>query len=69
MPENEILETVEELNEPAPTPEQVEEWERQRLADYEAKIAPFRKLREAIDQHDEAIIDAQFEIDMLKMEE
>lgn len=69
MPENEALEMIEEIPDPRPTPEQEEEWERQRIAEYEAKIAPFRALRAAIDQHDEAIIDAQFDIDLLKMEE
>lgn len=53
---------------PGPTPEEEEEWERQRIEEWEKKIAPFRALREAIDQHDEAIIDAQYDIDMLKME-
>lgn len=62
--------------EPGPTPEEQEEWERQRKAEWEAKIAPYRALHEqlqtheeAIEQHDELLSDALYEISILEMEE
>lgn len=80
MPENiqeEAVVTDEILEpEPGPTPEEQEEWERQRKEEWEKKIAPFRALHdrlqtheEAIEQHDELLSDALFEISMLEMEE
>lgn len=70
MPDN-IEEPVEmtEEPEPGPTPEEEEEWERQRKAAWEAKLAPFKAIREALDEHDELLSDALYEISLLETEE
>ena len=73
MPENivedEVLtEVQDEIDpEPGPTPEQEEEWERERKAAWEAKIAPYRGLKSQINEHDDLMAEALYEITILEI--
>ncbi len=51
---------------PGPTPEQEEEWERERKAAWEAKMKPFKELVEAVREHDELMADMLYELIMLE---
>ena len=53
--------------EPRPTPEQEEEWERERKAREAALIAPYIALKETINEHDDLMADALYEITMLEL--
>ena len=50
-----------------PTPEQEEEWERERKAREAALLAPFKALKATIDEHDDLMADALYEITMLEL--
>ena len=68
MPEN-IEEAVilTDEPEPGPTPEEEEEWERERKARWEAKIKPFRDLKNQINDHDDLMADALYEITLIEL--
>lgn len=53
--------------EPGPTPEEEEEWERERQAAWEAKIKPFRELKNTISEHDDLMADTLYEITLLEL--
>ena len=53
--------------EPGPTPEQEEEWERERQAAWDAMIKPFRDLKNTINEHDDLMADALYEITMIEL--
>ena len=52
---------------PGPTPEEEEEWEREREAAWQAKLAPFKAIKETIADHDDLMADALYEITMLEL--
>lgn len=52
---------------PGPTPEEEEEWERERKAAWEAKIKPYRDLKAQVNDHDDLMADALYEITMLEL--
>lgn len=72
MDENEVLtpeeapveEIVPDLPEDDP-----EEWERKRKEKWEEKLAPFKALRNQINEHDELMADALYEITLLELGE
>ena len=68
MPDN--IEEVVVLNEepePGPMPEQEEEWERERIAAWNALIQPYRDVKAQINEHDDLMADALYEITMLEL--
>ena len=68
MPDN--IEEVVVLNEEpesGPTPEQEEEWERERIAAWNALIQPYRDVKAQINEHDDLMADALYEITMLEL--
>lgn len=69
MPENieEVILTEDEEPTPRPTPEEEEEWERQREAAWNAKIQPFRNLKAQINEHDDLMADALYELTLLEL--
>lgn len=70
MPENlemTDLNEDQEVIEPGPTPEEEEEWERQRIAEWNAKIQPFRDLKTQISDHDDLMADALYEITLIEL--
>lgn len=60
-----VAETIDPT--PRPTPEEVAEWERQREEAWEAKIRPFRNLRGQINEHDDLMADALYELTLLEL--
>ncbi len=68
MPDNiEEVVVVNEEPEPGPTPEEEAEWERERLAAWNALIQPYRDLKAQINEHDDLMADALYEITMLEL--
>ncbi len=61
MPENEVLEV---MDNPDYDPE---EDERRRREEWEAKLAPFKALREQIDEHDELMAETLYEVTLLEI--
>jgi len=59
--------TEEPEPEPGPTPEQEEEWERERMAAWEAKIKPYRDLKAQVNEHDDLMADALYELTLLEL--
>ncbi len=53
--------------EPGPTPEQQEEEERERQAIEAAKLKPYRDLKNTINEHDDLMAEALYEITMLQI--
>lgn len=68
MPDNieEVVVVNEEL-EPGPTPEEEAEWERERIAAWNALIQPYRDLKAQINDHDDLMATALYEITMLEL--
>jgi len=66
MDENEVL-TPEELADMPDPPFDPDEWERKRREEWEAKLAPYKALREQITEHDELMADALYEITLLEL--
>lgn len=65
--QDEILDEVTDFEpEPGPTPEEEEEQERERQAAWEAKIKPYRDMKEQIAEHDDLMAEALYEITMLQ---
>lgn len=64
---DELQENIEPEPGPRPTPEEEEEWERERIAAWEAKIQPFRDMRTQINEHDDLMADALYELTMLEL--
>ena len=52
---------------PRPTPEEEEEWERERMEAWNAKIQPFHDLRTQVDEHDDLMADALYELTLLEL--
>lgn len=52
---------------PGPTPEEEEEWERQRLAEWNAKIQPYRDFKAQVNEHDDLMADALYELTLLEL--
>lgn len=52
---------------PRPTPEEEEEWERQRKEAWEAKIRPFRNFKKQVNEHDDLMADALYELTLLEL--
>lgn len=68
MPDNiEEVVVVNEEPEPGPTPEEEAEWERERLAAWNALIQPYRDLKAQINEHDDLMADALYELTMLEL--
>lgn len=55
------------MPEPGPTPEEEAEWERQREAAWEAKIKPYRDLKEQISEHDDLMAETLYEVTLLEL--
>lgn len=53
--------------EPGPTPEQQEEEERERQAIQAAKLKPYRDIKNTINEHDDLMAEALYEITMLQI--
>ena len=64
MPENEVLEEVTMPDNPDFDPDY---WDRKRKEEWEAKLAPYKALREQINEHDELMADALYEITLLEL--
>jgi len=62
MPENEVLEVMDDNPDYDP-----EYWERKRKEEWEAKLAPFKALREQIDEHDELMAETLYEVTLLEI--
>lgn len=52
---------------PGPTPEEEEEWERERLARWEAKLKPFRDMAEAVKEHDDLMAEVLYEVTLIEI--
>ena len=65
MDENEVL-TPELADMPEP-PDDPEEDERRRREEWEAKIKPYRELRQQINEHDELMADMLYEVTLLEL--
>jgi len=73
--EEETVETPEtepETGEPEeeehhPTPEEEEEWERERQAEWDAKMLPMKTLHEAVAEHDDLLADTLYELTLLEL--
>ena len=71
MDENEVLtpeETPAEDMPPMP-PDDPEEWERKRKEEWEAKLAPFKALRQQINEHDELMAETLYEVTLIELGE
>lgn len=53
--------------EPGPTPEEEEEQDRERQALWEARIKPYRDIKNQIAEHDDLMAEALYEITMLEL--
>lgn len=53
--------------EPGHTPEQEEEWERERIAAWNALIQPYRDLKQQIAEHDDLMAESLYEITLLQL--
>ena len=62
MPENEVLEVMDDN-----PPYDPEEDERRRREEWEAKIKPYRELRQQINEHDELMADMLYEVTLLEL--
>lgn len=73
MDENEILTPEEEIQAEDIMPDfpedDPEEWERRRKEEWEAKLAPFKTLRQTINEHDELMAETLYEVTMLELGE
>lgn len=54
---------------PIPTPEEEEEWERQRKADWEYKIRPYKEIKSQLADSDELMAEMLFELTLLEFGE
>lgn len=66
MDENEAMTTMELTDIPGP-PDEDEEWERKRQEEWEEKIKPYRDLRAQINEHDELMAEALYELTMIEL--
>ena len=46
-----------------------EEWDRRRKEEWEAKLAPFKALRQTINEHDELMAETLYEVTLLELGE
>lgn len=73
MDENEILTPEEEIQAEDIMPDfpedDPEEWERKRREEWEAKLAPFKTLRQTINEHDELMAETLYEVTLLELGE
>ena len=73
MDENEILTPEEEIQAEDIMPDfpedDPEEWERKRREEWEAKPAPFKALRQTINEHDELMVETLYEVTLLELGE
>ena len=68
MDENEVL-SMEELADIPDPPDDPEEWERKRREEWETKLAPFKALRQTINEHDELMAETLYEVTLLELGE
>ena len=66
MDESVIL-TPDELADMPDPPFDPEEWERKRREEWEAKLAPYKALREQINDHDELMAETLYEVTLLEI--
>lgn len=66
MDENEVL-TTEGLADMPDPPYDPDEDERRRREEWEAKIKPYRDLREQINEHDELMAETLYEVTLLEL--
>lgn len=73
MDENEILTPEEEIQAEDIMPDfpedDPEEWERKRREEWEAKLAPFKALRQTINEYDELMAETLYEVTLLELGE
>lgn len=64
---NEVLDESQHDFDPGLTPEEEEEQERERQALWEAKIKPYRDIKNQIAEHDDLMAETLYEITLLQL--